>query len=506
MQDVDLAVLVWLQGHASPWLDQRALEVTALGDGYVVAVLVVSAGALLWAFGARVYAGCLAAAAAGAAVLTPILKTTFERERPDAVELRALFPETSYAYPSGHALLSTATIFVLAYVIHRIARRTGASIAIAILATIAIALTGLSRLYLGVHYPSDVIAGHALGVAWGALCITVAERLRTRIGESIPCLGGAMLSPEPPDTNRMTRPAFVLVAVLGAIAACADERPANAQQLAAARAPVRAPSACTVTREATALPEVVRETSGLARGSAGFWTHNDKGNDAVLFRIDERGELAQTVALEGATLVDWEDIDAARCGDGTCLFVGDIGDNDAERSSLTVYRVPEPEASARSARPDGVVQLRYPDGARDAESLFVAPDGTLFVVTKGRREPISLYRASNVRWQGETVALERVRELFPRPSTEDDRVTSATISPDGRWVAVRSYADLYVYPFAALVAGGSVTPARFDISRVGETQGEAVVLGDDGSVWLTSEAENRNARPSWVRLDCELPD
>ncbi|HEX6587414.1 MAG TPA: hypothetical protein VF039_00215 [Longimicrobiales bacterium] len=264
-------------------------------------------------------------------------------------------------------------------------------------------------------------------------------------------------------------------------------------------------AACSVVSAAAELPAEVRETSGLARGGAGFWTHNDKGNDAVLFRIDERGQLAQTVALEGATLVDWEDIDAAPCGDGTCLFVGDIGDNDAERSSLTVYRVPEPEAAARSARPDGVVRLRYPDGARDAESLFVAPDGTLFVVTKGRREPIALYRASNVRWQGETVALERVRELFPRPSAEDDRVTSATISPDGRWVAVRSYADLYVYPFAELVAGGRVTPARYDISRVGETQGEAVVLDDDGSVWLTSEAETRNARPSWVRLSCELP-
>jgi len=502
MRELEHALLAWLQGHASPWLDQRALEVTALGDGYVVTVLVVATGALLWAFGARVYAACLAAAAAGAGILTPLLKSTFERPRPDAVALRAAFPESSYAYPSGHALLSTATLFVIAYVIHRIARRRSVSLAVGALATLAIALTGLSRLYLGVHYPTDVLAGHALGIAWGVLCITAAERMRTRIGETIPCLGGATISPEPSDRNRMTRPVFVLAGVLGAIAACGGDRPAVAQQLPPAGPAAQSAAACAVTRAAAPLPAAVRETSGLARGSTGFWTHNDAGGDPILYRIDDAGRIAQTVVIEGATLEDWEDIEAAPCDGGTCLYVGDIGDNDAERPHVTIYRVAEPAGDATRA-PAQALHLTYPDGARDAEALFVV-DGTAYVVTKGRREEIALYRVPANAWQQGRAELEPVRTLLPRPRTEDDRVTAATATPDGRHVAIRSYSTLYVFDAAGLTSAAEVAPLAYDLAALGESQGESIVMDDEGTIWMTNEAEARGTMPSWLQLRCPL--
>lgn len=267
------------------------------------------------------------------------------------------------------------------------------------------------------------------------------------------------------------------------------------------------PQACEVVTAGAVLPEDVRESSGLARGARGdvFWTHNDAGNDPVLYAIDETGSLRDRVRVTGASLVDWEDIESAPCADGRCLLVADIGDNDGDRDSITIYQVAEPAAGAVESAPATALHARYPDGPRDAESLFADDAGNLYIVTKGRRGAVALYRYPAPFRAGETVTLERVRELFPEPRHEDDMVTSATSSPDRRWVAIRSYRTLYIYPTDALVGGADVQPVTFDLASLGEAQGESVVLGDDGTVWLSSEAENRNERPSWSRLRCTLP-
>jgi undecaprenyl-diphosphatase len=183
VESIEHTVLAWLGSHATPWLDQRAVEVTALGDGFTVTVLIAVAAALLWLTKARVYAACVVAAGLGAGILTPLLKNAVARPRPDHLELRAWLPETSYAYPSGHALLATATLCVLAWVIHRLAGRRDVTALVAVVASLLILLTGMSRLYLGVHYPSDVFAGHLIGFGWAMLCIRAAESIRRRTGE-----------------------------------------------------------------------------------------------------------------------------------------------------------------------------------------------------------------------------------------------------------------------------------------------------------------------------------
>src|SRR5688500_10896972 len=100
------------------------------------------------------------------------------------------------------------------------------------------------------------------------------------------------------------------------------------------------------------LPSDLRESSGLAQGRSNpdlFWSHNDAGNSPVLYGVSSEGNLGATVRIQGATLKDWEDIEAGRCGGTNCLFVGDIGDNNGNRSTITVYRVEEPVAGAASA-------------------------------------------------------------------------------------------------------------------------------------------------------------
>ena len=285
----------------------------------------------------------------------------------------------------------------------------------------------------------------------------------------------------------------------------------NAQASAAAVAPGSgrvSGAVCSVVEAGNRLPDAVRETSGLAQSRRDpelFWTHNDSGNEPVLFAVRLGGTLAGRVRIEGADLEDWEDLEAGPCESGTCLYVGDIGDNDAERESITIYEIPEPAPSAARTEAARVLPARFPDGPRDAESLFVLPSGDIFIVTKGRQGAIALYRYPSPHRPNATVTLERVRELAPQPADERDRVTGATASADGRWVAVRTYRTLLLYRASALVGSGAAEPIRVDLEPLGEIQGEALVLANDGTVWLTSEAENKKDTPSWGQLKCALP-
>jgi len=93
------------------------------------------------------------------------------------------------------------------------------------------------------------------------------------------------------------------------------------------------------------------EASGLAisrRTPGRLWTHNDSG-EPVVVALDARGSVTGRVRLTGAAVEDWEAIAVGPCGTGSCLHVGDIGDNEAERKRITIYRLPEPEGVSGSA-------------------------------------------------------------------------------------------------------------------------------------------------------------
>src|SRR5687768_720191 len=90
------------------------------------------------------------------------------------------------------------------------------------------------------------------------------------------------------------------------------------------------------------------EASGLAasrRAPGRLWTHNDSGEPVVVV-LDARGAVTGRVRLAGAAVQDWEAIAVGPCGTGSCLHVGDIGDNEAKRKRITIYRLPEPEGAS----------------------------------------------------------------------------------------------------------------------------------------------------------------
>lgn len=173
---LDARGMRWLDGRSTPWLDRAAVEVTTLGDAVVVATVALVAATLLWQVRRRAYAALVAATAGGAWAIGAALKELFDRPRPRLIEW-AVHDVTSSSYPSGHATLSMALAAALAYVVYRLSGRRGTAAAALLVGGAAVLLVGLSRVYLGVHYPSDVMAGYAVGFSWATFCALGAEFL-----------------------------------------------------------------------------------------------------------------------------------------------------------------------------------------------------------------------------------------------------------------------------------------------------------------------------------------
>lgn len=264
--------------------------------------------------------------------------------------------------------------------------------------------------------------------------------------------------------------------------------------------------ACRVDAAGIALPSA-HESSGLALSGGGdaLWTHNDSGRP-VLYLVGLDGQERARVAVAGARVQDWEDVAAGPCpGEGRCLFVGDIGDNRAARPRITIYRVPEPAPGDAQSRRAEALTAAYPDGAQDAEALFVLPDGGVFIVTKGETGAIALYRLPRTARPGVVSRLERVTQLRPGPVDRRDRITGAAASPDGQWLAMRTLRQVDFYRTGDLASGTLGTPLTFDLRSLNEPQGEAVEFGRDGVVHLSSEGGNRETPATLSRLTCTLP-
>jgi undecaprenyl-diphosphatase len=173
----DEAVLLWLHGHARPWLTVAALEVTALGASLVVWMVVAVASVFLWMSRHRYSVALLWVAVVGALVLNNVLKALFDRPRPDLFPWRAPYAGHS-SFPSGHSMTAMVVYATLAYLVARLEPNPVLRRLTLVVAAGVILLIGLSRLYLGVHYPTDVIAGYVTGLVWATYCALGIEVIR----------------------------------------------------------------------------------------------------------------------------------------------------------------------------------------------------------------------------------------------------------------------------------------------------------------------------------------
>jgi undecaprenyl-diphosphatase len=173
----DHAILTYMGSHGSPELTDAALNMTALGSGMVVVLASVVSAAFLWASRHRWSAGLLLASVLGSGLINMTLKSFFQRPRPDVFPWRAPYAGLS-SFPSGHSMTAMVAYSTLAYLVVRLERRHVLRVMTTLVAVLLIAAVGTSRVYLGVHYPSDVLAGFTAGVVWAAFCAVTMEALR----------------------------------------------------------------------------------------------------------------------------------------------------------------------------------------------------------------------------------------------------------------------------------------------------------------------------------------
>ena len=161
-----------------PWVEETERDFTALGGIGVLTLLTLAVSTYLVLDG-KPHAAVLVLIAVGGALLwTNLLKHGFQRPRPDLV------PHGSYVYttsfPSGHSMLSAATYLTLGALLARVQPRRRMKIFLLGFAALLTLLVGISRVYLGVHWPTDVLAGWTAGGVWALICWLLARWLQHR--------------------------------------------------------------------------------------------------------------------------------------------------------------------------------------------------------------------------------------------------------------------------------------------------------------------------------------
>lgn len=238
---------------------------------------------------------------------------------------------------------------------------------------------------------------------------------------------------------------------------------------------------------------------------------NDSGNGPYLFAFDSTGVGRGVWHIVGAQNRDWEAAASGPCSarDATsCLYVGDVGDNDARKPRLTLYRFAEPSVPASlidsvvPIRDVSRVDFRYPDHAHDVEAMYVSRDGSVFLITKRRLldaqrrpRPALVFRIPATAWDSSGVVTAMlVDSLLIVPGESPGRLVSdAALAPDGRLLAVRTYTEVFV--FAMDTATGlpvpGISPVRCFIAGLREKQGEGIAWWwDRRRLVLTSEGRN----------------
>ncbi|HBE68225.1 MAG TPA: hypothetical protein DDW52_08765 [Planctomycetaceae bacterium] len=256
------------------------------------------------------------------------------------------------------------------------------------------------------------------------------------------------------------------------------------------------------------LPQLT-ESSGVCIDDKGhIWTHNDSGDEAVLYGFDQQGQHRDTLRLTSTTAIDWEDICLVRHAGRTWIAVGDIGDNGRSRKTVYIHIIecpasnPAKEATASprelKASPAATIEFTYPGGPLDAESLCFDPIKMSFVI--GSKEfvgcrlfeipigKLAIFQPS-AKEPGKSQPVSNPTRITTRASATETvafpLATGADISPDGKMLVLCGYGP------------GALVPRKQDTWETTairifplpkRRQGEAICfLPDASSLLLTSE-------------------
>jgi len=251
------------------------------------------------------------------------------------------------------------------------------------------------------------------------------------------------------------------------------------------------------------VPNEVSETSGLFVSKDNLlFVHNDSGDTSRFFAIDAKGNLLSTLYFKGdpstkhSGVIDCEDM-AGGPGpvkDKSYIYLGDIGDNGGNRPYVRVYRVLAPDKlSGNMQIKSEAVNLKYPNGAQDAETLMIDPILKELIIISKRQDTVGVYSAALLFKNGDTVTMKKQGGLFLPGKGLFKYVVSGDISRDGRQVVVKTYTGVYYWlrkgkePIAQTLKR---TPTKLPYTM--EPQGEAIGFTPDGKAYY-SISEGKNA-------------
>jgi hypothetical protein len=261
------------------------------------------------------------------------------------------------------------------------------------------------------------------------------------------------------------------------------------------------------------------EASGMAASNLvenRLYHTNDTWTPSPNFFItDTAGQNLQTVMIEGVSnnprINDIEDMDVGKCGDSSCLFIGDIGDNRANRPNINILVLEELTDVASSVRVKQYLRVQYPDEPHDSESLGVHPNGDIYVLTKEITSilgtaPAKLYRLARDLWENagdEVLTLEFVANvnLFALSGTTvnifSHLATGMDISNDGQRLLILTYGEVFEIAVDVSQLNGETlstkTPYK-QIEVVTLLQQESISYSSDShSFFYTAEARSGSA-------------
>ena len=173
------------------WLRSTAIDITALGGVTVLTLITILVVGFLLAIRKQSMALYVAAAVASGALVSSVLKSIFVRPRPELVP--HLVEVSSTSFPSGHAMNSAMVYLTLAALLARSQQQRSVRVYLIGIAMLLTLLVGITRVYLGVHWPSDVLAGWCVGAVWAVICSGVGKLLqrKRKIEQPSPATGDA---------------------------------------------------------------------------------------------------------------------------------------------------------------------------------------------------------------------------------------------------------------------------------------------------------------------------
>ena len=184
-QGFDTAVLLALRNPADlsdpigpDWVEEFGRDMTALGGIGVLTIITLAVAGLLWLQGNRRSMILLLVSIGGGRLLGALLKFGYERPRPDLVPHGSIVYSTSF--PSGHSMMAAIVYLTLAVLLARVQPQRSVKIYLVALAVLLTLAVGVSRVYLGVHWPTDVIAGWTVGALWALMTLAVAQWLQAK--------------------------------------------------------------------------------------------------------------------------------------------------------------------------------------------------------------------------------------------------------------------------------------------------------------------------------------